>query len=171
VNTKSSLVRTLSIAAARVALVCALVGAGWNVYRQLPEDVRSSVEENNGEDSSGESEGRDKTRLRIVLRVVNGEAEGEASEVEIYSVDTRNARVAADSARRQENMPPIPLFRTRFNEQGEANIVLAAGRWRIHATHANGAQELVWRLPVRAARREQTVILTPENAYMRTQRF
>ena len=158
------------IAAVRVALLCALVGAGWNVYRQLPEDARN-VEENDGDESSGESEETDKTRLRIVLRVVSGKVESEASEVEIYSIDMANARVSANSAREQTNRHLRPLFRTRFNERGEANIVLAAGRWRIHATHANGAQELVWRLPVRATGREQTVILTPENAYMRTQRF
>lgn len=170
----SSFAHTLLIGALRAALVLALVGAVWSVYRQLPDDARSGEAENEAAFGDGE------TRLRIVLRVDAREIERAASGVELYSIDVAGATREFNSERRagariedflRQRMNGRAPLTVRFDTSGEATVVLAPGRWWVHATHADGAQELMWRLPVRVAGREQTVVLTPENAYMRTQSF
>ena len=58
----------------------------------------------------------------------------------------------------------------RLDEHGQATVKLAPGKWWIHATLI-GAQNTEWHLPINVAGRQQTIELTPENAYARTKSF
>ncbi len=182
----TSLARSLMTGALRAALLCALVGAGWSVYRQLPDDART-IETGDGRASDDLAEEGGETRLRIVLRVETNERDSsvnseEASGIELYSIDVASAQREFDSERRvgariedfiRQRMNGRAPLRARLDPRGEATITLQSGRWWIHATHTHtgSAQELTWRLPVRVRGREQTIELTPDNAYMRTQSF
>lgn len=158
-------------------VLCALVGAGWMVYRQLPN--RPPIVGDGSSSSEVIQNGDGETMLRIVLNVERG-ANAQNNYVELYSVDVAGVEREFRSERRvgarfedfiRQRMNGRRPISTRFNARGEAIINVSAGRWWIHATHAGGAQELMWRLPVRVVGREQTIVLTPENAYMRTQSF
>ncbi|MCA1817599.1 MAG: hypothetical protein LC746_14615 [Acidobacteria bacterium] len=162
--------RTLIVNALRVALVAALFGVGLVVYRHLPQ-----AESAEGARSS------QPTVLRIVLRAEGLDAGALAeTKVELFSFDVAAARREFDDERRYgqrfedfvarrmgARQQPVSA---RFDPDGETTVAVAPGRWWIHATLA-GADELSWRLPVNVAGREQTVELTPSNAYTRTKSF
>jgi hypothetical protein len=162
------------VASLRVALVLALVGAGWLVYRGLPADDASR--------SLGPAGQTRDTLLRIVL-VPRPGGDGRNSDaptpVQLYSIDVAAAqreflderrpgqRFEDFIVRRMEARQPI---RTQLDGSGQTVVYVPPGRWWVHATQA-GAQEITWRLPVNVAGREQTVELNAANAYMRTKRF
>src|SRR5215210_8581953 len=151
----------------RAALLASLVGAGWNIYRNLP----------GGELSAG---GQSETALQIVLR--RGSTDESAPldiPVELYSIDVAALRREYQSeprpgmrfddflARRLKSHPPIT---SRLDRSGQAVVSLAPGKWWIHAL-LSGDQNVEWRLPVEVAGRRQTIELTPENAYARMKSF
>ena len=70
-------------------------------------------------------------------------------------------------ARRMQGRAPVAA---RLDQNGQATVTIPPGRWWIHATLA-GTEEITWRLPVNIGGREQTVELTPDNAYMRAKSF
>jgi hypothetical protein len=163
--------RILIINALRVALVAALLGAGWTIYRRLPQEE--------SDEGYGARAAR-QTLLRIVLRrdAVGVDLVADVP-VELYSVDVAAARREFDDERRYgqrfedfvtRRMGARQPVSTRLNGEGQTVVAVAPGRWWVHATLA-GADELSWRLPVNVAGREQTVELTPENAYTRTKSF
>ena len=155
--------------ALRVALVAALFGVGVVVYRHLPQ-----LESAEGARPS------QPTTLRIVLRAEGLDAESLAdTKVELFSVDLAAARREFDDERRYgqrfedfvtRRMGARQPVSARLDREGAATVAVPPGRWWIHATLA-GADELSWRLPVNVAGREQTVELTPSNAYTRTKSF
>jgi hypothetical protein len=159
--------RTLLVGALRVALVAALFGAVWTIYRRLPQ-------------GEGGARSLRQTTLRIVLRRdALGDAQVADTPVELFSVDVAAARREFDDERRYgqrfedfvtRKMSARPPVSARLDRAGEAVVTVAPGRWWVHATLA-GADELTWRLPVNVAGREQTVELTPENAYTRARSF
>lgn len=158
-------------------VLCALVGAGWMVYRQLPN--RPPIVSDGASSSEVIENGDGETVLRIVLNVERG-ANAQNNYVELYSVDVAGVESEFRSERRvgarfedfiRQRMRDRAPLSTRFDARGQAVINVHSGRWWIHATHENETQELTWRLPVRVVGREQTIVLTPENAYMRTQSF
>jgi hypothetical protein len=160
--------RILIVNALRVALVAALLGAGLAVYRKLPQD------------EPGAGRASKQTLLRIVLRREGLEEAGVGdTAVELYSVDVAAARREFDDERRYgqrfedfvtRRMGARQPVSAKLNRDGQAVVALAPGRWWVHATLA-GANELTWRLPVNVSGREQTVELTPSNAYARTKSF
>jgi hypothetical protein len=160
--------RALVVNALRVALVAALFGAGWTVYRRLPQ------EETDGARSS------QTTVVRIVLRREGLDADSLAdTKIDLFSVDVAAARREFDDERRYgqrfedfmtRRMGARQPVSAHLDKDGEALVAVAPGRWWIHATLA-GANELTWRLPVNVAGREQTVELTEANAYTRTKSF
>lgn len=165
-GTQASEHRGLS-ALLRVALVAGLVAAAWSVHRSLP--AREGAAD----------EGRGATALRIVLRRPPDAASSAKVPVQLYSINMTAARSEFESEKR----PGVRFedFATRLmgerrpvnaelDERGEAVVVVAPGRWWVHAT-LGGSRELTWRLPVNASGREKTVELTPENAYTRAKRF
>lgn len=166
--------RTLIVNLLRVALVAALVGAGWTIYRRLPQ----------GDDSAdGGARSTRQTLLRIVLRrdALGGGGDDAVANVpvELYSVDVAAARREFEDERRfgqrfedfvTRRMGARQPVSARLDREGQAFVAVAPGRWWVHATLA-GADELSWRLPVNVAGREQTIELTPENAYTKTKSF
>jgi hypothetical protein len=163
--------RAIVIVALRAALVAALAVAVWAVYRKLPQD-----------DSGASRIGRasKQTLLRIVLRREGLDDAGVANTaVDLYSVDVAAARREFDDERRYgqrfedfvtRRMGARQPVSAKLNREGQAIVVVAPGRWWVHATLA-GANELTWQLPVNVSGREQTVELTPSNAYTRTKSF
>lgn len=163
----------LAALAARLALVAALAGAGWSVYRALPE----------GEVRLGSGGGRGgATSLRIVLRVVpaeNAPAPALAVPVRLYSVNVEAARGEYRSERRPgvrfdefltERMGGRPPVAAQLDERGETTVVVPHGRWWVHAA-LDGEEELTWHLPVNVAGREKTVELNRDNVYTRAKSF
>jgi hypothetical protein len=157
----------------QAALIAAVAGAGWNIYRSLP----------HGELSSGGIGGAGvpgETQLQVVLR--NAPADSGAPldiPIELYSIDVAALRREYTSeprpgmrfddflARRMKSHPPVT---SRLDRSGQTTLMIAPGKWWIHAMLA-GDQNVEWRLPVEVTGRRQTVELTPENAYARMKSF
>jgi hypothetical protein len=167
--------RILIVNALRVALVAALVFAGWALYRRLPRA------ETDAADGGTVARGAQTTLLRIVVRRADDGAAASVANtpVELYSVDVAAARREFEDERRYgqrfedfvaRRMGARQPVSARLNGEGQAFVAVAPGRWWVHATLA-GANELTWHLPVNVAGREQTVELTPSNAYTRTKSF
>ncbi len=177
----SSPAHQLLVAFLRLALVLALAGAGWLIYRRLPHDDNAPPA---GLDANRQA--RD-TLLRIVLQPPprtgdTAAAAGDAnsvSSVQLYSIDVAAAQREFFDERRPgmrfedfivRRMGARQPITTQLDAQGQTIVYVPPGRWWIHATQT-GAQEVTWRLPVNVAGREQTVELTDANAYMRTKKF
>jgi hypothetical protein len=153
----------------RAGLLLALIGAGWRIYHRLP------VEESNA--GGGQAHA---TNLHIVLRrPEDTDAANLNIGVELYSVDTSAVWREFQSERRpgvrfndflNSRMQGRPPLAAQLDATGQTYLAVPPGRWWIHATF-NGAEEITWRLPVNVAGREQTVELTPDNAYMRAKSF
>lgn len=155
----------------RAALVLALAGGVWSVYRRLPHDERDGL----GEEQAAA------TNLRVVLRRASIKfplAEGRVP-VQLYPINLAAARSEFESEhrpgvrfedfvmRQMGNRQPI---KGELDERGEAVLTIPPGRWWVHAVVA-GEQELAWRLPVNVVGREVTVELTYDNAYLRAKKF
>jgi hypothetical protein len=155
----------------RAALLAALIGAGWNIYRNMP----------GGELGTGGAAGEQSpTALQIVLRRAPTDADAPLDiPVELYSIDVAALRREYGSeprpgmrfddflARRMKSHPPVT---SRLDRGGQTTVMIAPGKWWIRAL-LSGEQNVEWRLPVEVAGRRQTVELTPENAYARMKSF
>jgi hypothetical protein len=154
----------------RVALLAALVGAGWNIYRHLP----------GGEPLNNGAGGQSETALQIVLRQSTDDAASPVDiPIELYSIDVEAVRREYRSeprpgmrfddflARRMKSHPPVT---SKLDRSGQTVVYIAPGKWWIHAL-LSGEQNVEWRLPIEVAGRRQTVELTPENAYARMKTF
>ncbi len=166
------------VAVLRAALVVALVGAGWLVYRRLPLDDAAH--------GSGSTRQTRDTLLRIVVLPRRAGSDGQnfdaanaSTTVQLYSIDVAAAQREFLDERRPgqrfedfivRRMGARQPVRTQLDESGQTIVYVPPGRWWVHAT-LEGAQEITWRLPVNVAGREQTVELNAANAYMRTKRF
>lgn len=156
--------------ALRVVLLVALVGAGWRVYQHLPAD----------EADTDASAAAHPTMLHIVLqRAAAAQPAAAGLDVSLYSVDIAAVQREFISERRPgvrftdflaHRMQARPPLTAHFDAKGEALVAVPPGRWWIHA-HLDGTEEITWRLPVNVSGREQTVELTPDNAYMHTKSF
>lgn len=156
-------------AAVRIALVVALFAGAWSIYRRLPQD-----------DAGGFGIHRRASATMLRVRLGNVQVpEAKKIPVQLYPINVDALWREFDSERR----PGVRFedFMTRrmgdrqplageTDERGEAVIAVPPGRWWVHAT-LPGAVELSWRMPVQVAGNEQSVTLTPENAYTRTKRF
>lgn len=154
----------------RAALLAALIGAGWSIYKRLP----------GGELTSGGAGAQSETALQIVLRHSPVDAGAPVDiPIELYSIDVEAVRREYRSeprpgmrfddflARRMKSNPPVT---SRLDRSGQAVVRIAPGKWWIHAL-LSGEQNVEWRLPIEVAGRRQTVELTPENAYARMKTF
>jgi hypothetical protein len=155
----------------RAALVAALVGAGWNIYRNLPGGELAT---------NGGTGSQSATALQIVLRQSADDTNAPMDiPVELYSIDVAALRREYGSeprpgmrfddflARRMKSHPPVI---SRLDRSGQTIVLVAPGKWWIHAL-LSGEQNVEWRLPIEVAGRKQTVELTPENAYARMKTF
>ena len=153
----------------RAALVIALVGAGWLVYKELPNDSGS-----NAATASGQ------TTVQIILRPApDMEAAALDIPVEISPVDLVSVKqeyFAEPHANkrydefRNERMKVRSLITTKLNKQGQASVTIPPGNWWVHAV-LSGDEDLEWRLKITVAGYQQTVELTPQNAYTRSKSF
>ena len=171
------------IASLRVALVLALVGAGWLIYRRLPfDDAPHSL-------GAGAAAARDTLLRIVVLPRPESSSGGDAdapnfdatarTPVQLYSIDVAAAQREFLDERRPgqrfedfivRRMGARQPIRTQLDGSGQSVVYVPPGRWWVHATR-EGAQEVTWRLPVNIAGREQTIELTAANAYMKTKKF
>ena len=164
---------TLAIVVLRVAVVIALFGAGWNIYRRLPGDDFALL---------GSARQPYATELRIVRRTEpDGDApQGDDAAVKLYPIDVAAAQREYNSERRA-GLRFEEFLRQRMGRQqprtghldarGEATINVPPGRWWVHAKLSGAQQEMTWRLPINVAGRERTVELNAENAYTRAKSF
>jgi hypothetical protein len=179
VKTNTSPAHQLLVAVLRLALVVALVGAGWLIYRRLPHDDTTPAA-----GLGTDRQARD-TLLRIILPPHTGMDSAKAAAinsvtaVQLYSIDVAAAQREFFDERRPgmrfedfivQRMGARQPITTKLDAQGQTIVYVPPGRWWIHATQG-GAQEITWRLPVNVAGREQTVELTNANAYTRTKEF
>jgi hypothetical protein len=168
------------VAVLRVALILALAGAGWLIYHRMPLDDAP-----HGLGVTGQT--RDTLLRIVVLPRPGGSSSGDVQNsaavtttpIQLYSIDVAAAQREFLDERRPgqrfedfivRRMGARQPIRTQLDESGQTIVYVPPGRWWIHATQG-GAQEVIWRLPVNVAGREQTVELTAANAYMRTKRF
>lgn len=153
----------------RAALVVALLGAGWWIYRELPHLQDDATQASHGE-----------TTLKIVLRQPEAVGAGALDiPIELYPIDIVAVRHEYFTERRagkrfddflNERMQGRQTIIAKLDKQGQGMVVVSAGNWWIHA-RLQGEEELEWRLPVNAVERTQTVELTSQNVYTRARSF
>jgi hypothetical protein len=156
----------------RVALVAALVAGCWSIYQGLPDSGPSVAMKDAGLENE--------TSLLIVLRHAPDETRaGLDIPVEMYRTDISAVWREYSSEPRPgvrfedflaRHLKARPTVQTRLDQRGQATVMLTPGRWLVHAL-LNGPENIEWRLPVNIAGRSQTLELTLENSYARTQSF
>ncbi|HET9480033.1 MAG TPA: hypothetical protein VFO72_11840 [Pyrinomonadaceae bacterium] len=160
--------RGLLIRLLQVGLILVLVGAGWLIYRQLP-DGGADVSSNQGTST-----------LQIFIRQTP-ETVGPALDVAVslYPVDIVAVRHEFFTEQRpgkrfedflKERMKGRSPINARLDKQGQGAVTLAPGSWWLHAT-LSGDEQLEWRLPVTVTGSKQVIELTPKNAYTRSRSF
>ncbi len=165
---RGGLFRHLLILGLRAALIVAIAGAGWLVYRGLP--VTSP-------DFAADT--RSKTNLQIVLHQPEGAGPALDVQVSLFPVDVVAVRHEFFTEPRagkrfedflKERMKGRSPVSTRLDKQGHGSLTLAPGSWWLHAM-LSGDEQLEWRLPVTVAGSKQVIELTPQNAYTRSKTF
>lgn len=159
----------------RAVLVLGLLGAGWSVYRRMPQ----AADALDGETVSANI--LPETMLHVVLRrAPNDRASGANVEVELYPVDLAEAQRAFEQIEKRPGlnfnnflkhyMNGKKTLKTHTDARGQAVLNVPPGEWWIHVT-LNGTRRISWRVPVQINEREQTIELTPENAYAKEKTF
>lgn len=166
---KQSLAYNLAATLLRVALIAALVGAGWSIYHKLP-----------GGGAETADDAQNETTLQIVLRP-SPRDEGAAINVpvQLYPVDVAAVQrefsfephpgVHFEDFLKERMQGRVPV-KARLDENGQATVMVTPGKWWIHAMLA-GSQNVEWRLPVNVSGRQQTIELNGDNIYARTKSF
>ena len=160
--------RGLLILALQIALIVVLIGAGWLIYRQLPD----------GDTQALSSQGT--TAVQIFIRQPP-EGAGPALDVSVslYPVDIIAVRHEFFTEPRpgkpfetflKERMKGRTPINARLDKQGQGAVMLSPGSWWLHAT-LSGEEQLEWRLPVTVTGAKQVIELTPQNAYTRSKTF
>ena len=158
--------RGLLILALQVGLIVMLVGAGWFVYRQLPEDATEARS----------SQGT--TAVQIIIRQPP-EGAGPVMDIVVtlyridfiavkheYFTEPRAGKRFEDFIKERMKSP----VNARLDKQGQGSVMLAPGSWWLVAT-LSGDEQLEWRLPVTVTGAKQVIELTPQNAYTRSKTF
>ena len=160
--------RGLLILVLQVALIVLLVGAGWMIYRQLP-------------DNPSEARlGQATTTVQIFIRQPP-ESVGPALDVAVslYQIDIIAVKHEFFTERRpgkafetffKERMKGRSTINARLDKQGQGSVMLVPGSWLLHAT-LYGDEQLEWLLPVTVTGAKQVIELTPQNAYTRSKTF
>ena len=162
------LLRGIAIRILQIGLILALFGAGWLIYRGLPETAEDIADD------------RGSTTLQILIRQPP-ETVGSALDVPVslYPVDIVAVRHEFFTEPRagkrfedflKERMRGRSPINARLDKQGQGAVLLAPGSWWLHAT-LSGDEQLEWRLPVKVTGTRQTIELTPQNAYTRSKTF
>ena len=158
--------RSVLILVLRVALVAALGGAGWLIYRQLPA-------------TSGASEDVRTTNLQILLQQPENGGPALDVQVSLYPVNVVAVRHEFFSEPRagkrwddflKERMKGRSPINIQLDKQGKGSAMLAPGNWWLLAK-LKGDQEIEWRMNVTVIGPKQVVELTSQNAYTRSKVF
>lgn len=159
--------RGVVIVALQAALIVALFGAGWVIYRQFPTGA--------GDRYDGPT-----TTLQIVLRQPpDSYVSGLDVPVSLYQVDIVAVRHEFFTEPRagkrfddflKDRIKGRPPISARLDKQGQGTVALAPGSWLLHVT-LPGDEQLEWRLPVKVFGQKQIVELTSQNAYTRSRSF
>src|ERR1700704_724428 len=131
----------------RATLIIALVGAGWLVYKELPNDGATNAASGSGQ-----------TTVEIVLRP-SPDIEAAALDIpiEISPVDLVSVKQEFQAEPhtgkrfeefRNERMQGRSLITIKLNKQGQASVTIPPGNWWVHAI-LSGDENLEWRLPVK----------------------
>jgi hypothetical protein len=151
----------------RLALVLSLFAIGWAVYRELPEDKGTGPAANRGE-----------TSVTIVLRSFVDRNPADVP-VDLYPVDFAavqhefledphpGVQFNDYLARRMKGRTVV---KAHLDQSGQATVSVTPGKWWLQAT-LPGNESIEWRLAVNVAGHEQTIELTPENAYAHMKTF
>lgn len=154
-----------------VALIGALVFAGWRIYRRLPAESPNQTVF---------AEGRSRQSLRLVVRnkiagaTLRSPLEffhfNLAAARREYEASPRLARQFDDFLmRRMHDVTPV---KADVRDDGYVVAQLWSGDWWLRATATlSTGEEIEWRLPVALNDRDQSVDLSFENAYERTKKF
>jgi hypothetical protein len=153
----------------RLGLLVALAGAGWVLFKRLPNDGPGTPTAAAGQ-----------TTLQIVLQppVDLGKTARDIP-IEISPVDIVAVRheffVEPRAGQRfddflHKRMNGRELINTRLDSQGRGSIMVPEGNWWIHAI-LSGDEDLEWRLSILISGGRQTVELNPQNAYTRSKSF
>jgi len=160
--------RRVLILVLRVALVAAIVGGAWLVYRELP-----------ASSSDLRSQNARTTNLQIILRQTDRGGVPLNVTVNLFPIDIVAAHHEFLSEPRpgkrledflKERMKGRSPVTTQLDKQGQGSVVLPPGSWWLIAK-LPGDEELEWRLPVTVAGSKQVVELTSQNAYTRSRTF
>lgn len=159
--------RRLTILALQAGLIFVLVGAGWLIYRRLPE-------------GAAQTDSAQRTTLQILIKQTP-DSVGQSLDVAVslYPVDiiavrheffteTRPGKRFEDFLK--ERMKGRSPVNARLDKQGSGSVSLTPGSWWLHAT-VSGEEQLEWRLPVTVTGTKQVIELTPQNAYTRSKTF
>ena len=153
----------------QAALVLGLFSAGWLIYRTLPAHVATPIQERASD-----------TIIELIMRPgpqMGGAALDvpvEFSPVDIvavhneYFTERRAGKRFDDFVTERSN--GRQAVTARLDQSGRVQVAVSPGNWWVHAKLA-GEEDLEWRLPVSIAGRQQTIELTPQNAYTRTKSF
>ena len=154
-----------------IALIGALLFAGWRIYRRLPAEPANQTVF---------AEGRAQPALRLVVR---NKVAGATlrSPLEFFHFNLVAARREYESSprlarqfddflmRRMHNVTPV---KADVNGEGYAVAQLWSGDWWLRATATlQSGEEIEWRLPVALSDRDQSIDLSYANAYERTKKF
>jgi hypothetical protein len=153
----------------QAALVLGLFSAGWLIYRRLPTKVANLTEEAPSD-----------ALIQLIIRPAP-RMTGVALDVpvEFYPVDIVAVQHEYFTERRAgkrfddfltERMKGRRPVTARLDQSGRALVIVSPGNWWVHAALA-GEEDLEWRLPVSIIGPQQTIELTPQNAYTRTKSF
>src|SRR5687767_6312091 len=167
-ETPSVFSRVVTVAL-RAALLGALLGAGWLIYKQLPPEPRPSLPETTNQ-----------TTLQLVLRQ-SPDMGGAMLDIpiEIYPVDIVAVRHEYFTERRagkrfddflSERMKGRTPVSARLDRQGQTSVMISPGAWWVHAV-LSGEEDLEWRLQINVSGPKQLIELTSQNAYGRTKSF
>jgi hypothetical protein len=159
--------RGLVILVLQAGLIFVLVGAGWLIYRRLPQ-------------GAAQVDSAERTTLQIFIKQTP-DSVGQSLDVgvSLYPVDiiavrheffteTRPGKRFEDFLK--ERMKGRTPVNARLDKQGSGSISLAPGSWWLHAT-LSGDEQLEWRLPLTVTGAKQVIELTPQNAYTRSKTF
>jgi hypothetical protein len=155
--------------ALRMALLVALAGAGWAVYKRLPNSEPSGPQATSGQ-----------TTIQLILQPPQDLARAARDiPIEISPVDIMAVRheffVEPRAGQRfdeflHQRMNGRVLINARLDSQGRASVAVPPGNWWVHAI-LSGEEDLEWRLPISISGGKQIVELSQQNAYTRSKSF
>lgn len=169
-RSESSLVLLMVRVVLAIALLGALLLAGWSVYRQLPAAIDQTAMTREAATTGARLLVRNKvTKARLHSPVELFHFDLAAVQRE-YEQSPKLARQFDDFlVRRMHNVAPV---KANVNVDGFATAQLTPGDWWLRATATlDTGEEIEWRVPFAIGERDQTIDLSLENAYERRKKF